>query len=223
MINLQTIRNLALSRADMSNSNFRDDQTLNYLINTSIEELYDLIVAKYEDYFIKEINFNLTSNDDGYLIPDQVYKLKGLDFKISSDYVNVHPFNFEERNLRNITRQYYGVYNIRYRMLGNKLIITPKDEQAGEYRMWYIPRFADLVNDNDTLQVDLEQYVDYVIVDVAIKLLQQEESDPSVLIMQKEALKQRIKNMTSNRDAAYPGRITDVNTYWYDDLLPTRY
>ena len=74
------------------------------------------------------------------------------------------------------------------------------------------------------MSLDLEQWIDYVVVDVAIKLLQQEESDPSVLMAQKEALKQRIQAMATNRDAGSPGSITDVNVnYAWDDFFLGRY
>lgn len=222
MITLQQIRDFALARADMQNSNFRNITNLNYMVNTSIEELYDLIVSRFEDYYVEQFQFTINAPDDGYTIPVPVYKLRGIDAQINADWVTLNTFTFEERNIanRNVNRGFLGVYSLRYRWVGSQIKMVPQDQAPGVYRAWYIPRFTDLVNDTDTLQADLEQWVDYIVVDVGIKLLQQEESDTSVLMAQKEALKQRIQAMASNRDAGNPQRITDVSVnYWWDDFF----
>lgn len=64
------------------------------------------------------------------------------------------------------------------------------------------------------VQVDCDGvngWEEYIVVDAAMKCLQKEESDVSVLMAEKSALKQRIEAMASNRDAGKPERITDVN------------
>jgi hypothetical protein len=53
-------------------------------------------------------------------------------------------------------------------------------------------------------------WTEYVIVDAAIKCLQKEESDVSVLMVQKAALKQRIEEASQNRDAGQPSTISDT-------------
>jgi hypothetical protein len=74
-----------------------------------------------------------------------------------------------------------------------------------------------LVNENDTLD-DLNYYAEYVITDVAIKMLVKQEDDPSVFIMQKQALEKRIRDKAANRDAAVADTISDAsaeNDWWY--------
>lgn len=225
-ITLAQIKTHVLQRADMVNSNFISnsgtDSELNYFVNKSIEELYDELVSRFEDYYVDSLQFTIASGDDGYNVPaNVVYKLRGLDFKIGGDWVTIHRYTFEERNRgnRQINRAMLGLTNIKYRWVGNRIKIIPADQAPGEYQLWYIPRIIDLVNDADTLQADLEQWVDYVIVDAAIKCMQKEESDVSVLAMQKAALMQRIDSMAANRDAGSAEVVTDVRNYIYDDPL----
>ena len=48
--------------------------------------------------------------------------------------------------------------------------------------------------------------------DAAIKALQKEESDASVLMSQKEALRQRIMSTAMNRDAGLSDQISDTRS-----------
>ena len=53
-------------------------------------------------------------------------------------------------------------------------------------------------------------WLEYVIVDSAIKMLQKEESDVAVFMAQKQALIKRIEEMATNRDAGAPSTVRDV-------------
>jgi hypothetical protein len=55
-------------------------------------------------------------------------------------------------------------------------------------------------------------WLEYVIVDCAIKMLQKEEGDVQVLMMQKQALTKRIEEMAHNRDAGAPSSVRDVQS-----------
>jgi len=203
MITLTQLRNRCLSRADMANSNFRNTEELDFLITTSLDELYDHLVGSYEDYFVQEMTINIASGQDSYLFAADVYKLLGVDTNTGAGYEEIDPYVFSDRNT------IIGYDHLRYRWLGKSLKFLPKEHAAGEYRIYYIPR---LVLDGEDIPPELEQYIDYVVIDVAIKLLQQEESDPSVLMAQKAEMKQRIKSMAANRDAGNP--LTVRQTRW---------
>ena len=216
MTTLLQIREFALARADMQHSNFRDTTQLNYMINKSAEELYDILVSRFEDYYSKSVEFNIAPGNDGYLLAQSIYKLRGVDYSNGGTWITLHPFTFEERNRGNR----YGanlLANRRYRWMGQDFKVMPPDQAAGKYRLWYIPRFTDMVTDSDVLDFNLEQWVDYIVVDVGIKLLQQEESDTAVLMAQKAGLMARITSMASNRDAGSPETITDSRRDWDDD------
>lgn len=218
---LAEIKELVLQRADMVNTNFVSDAELTAWINQACDCMYDLIVSRYEDYYTTSFVFTISSPNDGYTIPDSLYKLRGLDRQLSGDWVTLHPFTFEERNTgnRQINRALLGLTNLKYRLVGSTIKIIPPDQAAGTYQAWYIPDFTPLVNDSDTLSVESERWKEYVIADAAIKCLLKEESDASGLMAEKAEMEKRILNMAQNRDAGSPERIQDVRYWIWDDPL----
>lgn len=221
MTTLAEFRTLVLQRCDMVNSNFVSTSELNSWINQAADCLYDLIVSRYEDYYTTSFEFSIPSGSDGYTLPEEVYKIKGLDFKISSDWVTIHTFTFEERNRgnRQINRALLGLTNIKYKWIGSNIKIIPADQAAGTYRCWYIPDLVELTSDSEELQADLNRWKEYIIADVAIKCLIKEESDPSAIMAEKAELERRVLSMASNRDAGAPERVQDVNSNLWDDPL----
>jgi len=110
-----------------------------------------------------------------------------------------------------LTSSYLGVFNLRYRVVDKNLMFIPPP-QAGQFiQVWYAPRMTRLLKDSDVLDC-ISGWDEYVSVDAAIKALQKEESDPSVLMARKEELKQRILETSQNRDIGQPDRISDVRT-----------
>lgn len=222
---LAQLRTLARQRADMENSTFVSDSEFNNYINDSYGELYDLLVASFEDYYLKApVTFTLTSPTNTYALPSDFYKLRGLDFQLSSgDWTTVTLFNFAERNVKSrlLSRYSYGQKNVSYRVMGQYLRIEPADECSGTYQLWYIPRYTRMTSDSDTLG-DVLDFSEYVIVDAAIKALVKEESDISALLAIKGQLHERVITMAKSRVADKPERVADVsNTFLaFETLYP---
>lgn len=215
-VSLLTLRTSVRQRCNMENSQFVSDSELNRYINQSLAELYDLVVASYEDYEIQEIVFNYTSSsnqpsDDGYTLPADFYKIRGLDFQAGTEWAEVEPFTFINRNRSSSTDIYTNrafLYPARnYKVVGNSLRLIPIGQCNGTYRMFYIPCPTALVNDGDTTSLSFSGWDEYVVVDASIKCMQKEESDVSVLQMQKQELKQRILEMAGSRDAGAPKQV----------------
>jgi hypothetical protein len=209
---LLNMRERVRARADMKNSSFVEDDELTQYINSSYQELYDLLVASFEDYYTATpLSINITSGNS-FDLPVDFYKLRGVDGKLdNNNFFTLQPFNFAERN---VNRQGLGIINsniwyTQYRIVGNKILITPEDNATGNYRLWYIPRCPILVSDIDTLD-GINGWEEYVVVDAARKCLAKEESDTSGLVQDKEMLRKRIEAMAARRDAGMPKTITDV-------------
>ena len=211
-ITLANLKTQARYRANMENSLFVTDAELLTYINSSIAELHDLLVASFDsDYSISSYEFSTVSGTDSYALPSAFYKLKGVDAQLNGTYWStISPFNFNERNLRTgvYSSNLLG-YQFKYRILGGNLVFSPVPDGAYNIKMWYIPTATKLVNDADTLD-DINQYSEYIIVDAAIKMLQKEESDVSILLAQKADLRKRIENMAQNRDADKSDAVSDI-------------
>lgn len=205
-------RTLAKRYADMENSSFVSDAEWNTYLDLAHADLYDMLVASYEDYFLKDPapTYSLTSGENTISLPSDFYKLRGIDVNIGGRYVTLHPFQFEERNVydRAVSRLGYGVRRLRYRVMGTKIRIVPEDDAAGTYRVWYIPRYTPLASGSDeyTGVLDWEEFIPQ---SAAIMAIQKEEGDPSVMMTVLGQTKKRIMDMSANRDSGEPQRISD--------------
>lgn len=217
VMTLAQIRTAARQRADMTASQFVTNEEWNSYINSSLAELYDLLVTKFgNDYFVQTYSFQTNPSVERYDLPSDFYKLLGVDLALTpgegdNGYISLRPFTFAERN-RYATanaQTWIGVTNLRYRLSANKLWFTPIPQVGQTIRLWYVPRVIPLVNDTDEND-GISGWLEYVIVDAAIKALQKEESDVTVLLAQKGALIKRIEGAAENRDAGNPATVADV-------------
>lgn len=212
---LLSLRQQSQQRADRVNSNFVTTAEWNDYINQSYFELYDLLKNVYEDWFFAQPYIFTTDGSDSYVLPDDFYNLMGVDCGLSptgNAFVSIHKYDFIERNryiYPNLTSTFFGVFNMRYRLMGNRLHFIPTPSANQIIRVWYVPRMVRLLQDTDMAD-GVSGWMEYIIVDSAIKALQKEESDVSVLMAQKEALKRRIEETAINRDIGQPDTISDT-------------
>lgn len=206
---LLQLKTRARELSDMEDSLFVSESELTSYINQSSLELYDLLVASFEDYYLDVTADTLVaSGQDSIAVPTNLYKLRGVDHLISSDkWQDLQPFSFQDRNASNqslVQPSYYGTSGLRYRLQGSTIKLMPSDQASGTYRIWYVPKMSQMVVDADTLPDHLDAWDEYVVVDAAIKMLQKEESSTSALDGMKANLKKRIEAMSRNRDSAHP-------------------
>lgn len=230
-MSLAQIRLNSQQRADRVNSPFVTLPEWNSYINQSLFELYDLLVTAYgEEYFAAPfLVFNTNGTDQFYPLPDGTnyngappfYKMLGLDLGLNTNaqpnngWVTVKKFNFIDRNAfyyPNTNSSQYGVFNLRYRLFGNKLEFIPTPNSGQPMRLIYIPRMTQLLKDTDITSSGISGWIEYIIVDAAIKALQKEESDVSVLQSQKMALIKRIEAAGMNRDAGQADTVSDTRS-----------
>ncbi len=233
---LGQIRLQAQQRADQVNSQFLTLPEWNANINNSLFELYDLLVQSYgEEYFVATpVIFTTNGSTTIYPLPDGIttftngltnatgfvaapfYKLMGVDLGPNqgpNGWVTVKKFNFIDRNAffyPNTNSTLYGVFNMSYRLLGNGIEFIPLPSANQPCRIWYIPRMPMLLADTDITTSGVSGWIEYVIVDAAIKAMQKEESDCSLLMAQKAELKRRIEAASMNRDVGQPDTISDT-------------
>lgn len=218
MVTLGDIKLKARQRADQVNSKFVQDDELTNYINNSYAELYDIIIATDANYYLNIVLFTIPSGEYTYPLPVDFYKLKGVDFSTGSgvpgtNWLTVNQFIFSERNnATGVSPVLTGTTNaLAYILQSNQLYFMPENQAGGTYRMWYIPRCVTLVLDTDVFD-SINGFDEYVIVDAAIKMMQKEESDVTVLMAQKQALLSRIQSMSADRDYSSPKKVSNVQT-----------
>lgn len=239
---LEAVRIAAQQRSDQFSSDFLTQAEWNANINASYFELYGLLVQKYgNEYFVALDStgsfFQFTTNGtseiyplpDGsvtYLMPDgstapSFFKLLGVDLQINgaNQWVTLKPFPFIERNrisTQNAQASIGRSTNLRYHLLGSNLLLRPRPMSGQIIRIPYVPRMTILVDDDATFD-GVNGWEEYIVIDAAIKAMQKEESDCSILMAQKTAMIQRIEAEAENRDVGSPARVGDARGIGYDD------
>lgn len=226
---LSQIRLQAQQRADRVNSQFVTMVEWNQNINQCLFELYDLLVTAYgEEYFAAPfLTFSTDGTSQFYDLPNGTnynaapafYKLLGVDLGLNTSatpnngWVTLERFNLIDRNnfyFPNTNSSQYGIFNMRYRLYGNKIEFTPTPSASQPMRLIYIPRMTMLLRDTDITTNGVSGWLEYVIVRSAILALAKEESDTSVLAAQLAMLTKRIEASSMNRDVGQASTISDT-------------
>ena len=215
---LATVTLQAQQRADMVNSGFITPAEWTSMINASYQELYGILITAYgEDWeFTATYNFNSDGVNEMFALPSDTFKIMGVDCQWqagnTSSNVTLKRFNMRERN--RFAAPFYaalpGVPFIApmYRIQGGNIWFKPIPAVL-PFMVYYAPRLQILVNPTDTLD-GVNGWEEYIVCDAAIKAMQKEESDCSVLMAQKMALLKRINDEAANRDIGDPATVTDV-------------
>jgi hypothetical protein len=236
-MSLYELRLRAQQTADLVNSQFVLTSEWNAFIRLAMYELYDLLIDSYEDLFASEYAFiNTNGTLQRYPLPDGVtnylggtypntgstnpakafYKLAGMDLGINTSnnaWVTLQRFDFIDRNkyvYPNSTSTIYGVYNMRYRLMGNYVNIIPTPAGNQQIRMWYSPRLPGLLQDTDVTTIGYSGWIRYPIVRAAKYALDKEESDTTKLDAEISYMKMRIEQASQNRDAGIPDTISET-------------
>lgn len=149
------------------------------------------------------------------------YKLAGADLNVNTSIltpsrVSLLKFNFIKRNqyvYPNSTSTIYGVYNMRYRIMGNNVNIIPTPAGNQTLVFWYTGRLPALLQDTDLTTIGVSGWLRYVIVRAAKYALDKEEgSDTSKLDSEILFLNNRIQAAAANRDDSMPDTISETRS-----------
>jgi hypothetical protein len=236
-MSLYELRLRAQQTADRVGSQFVTTSEWNAFLRLAMYELYDILITAYEDLFASQYVFiNTNGTVQNYPLPDgatnylggvypsaagnpapALYKLAGVDLGINTSnnaWVTLRKFDFIERNkyvYPNCTSTIYGVYNMRYRLMGNFVDIIPTPAGNQQIRMRYSPKLPALLKDSDLTTLGYSGWLRYPIVRAAKYALDKEEgSDTSKLDTELMMLVMRIEQAASNRDAGVADTISNT-------------
>jgi hypothetical protein len=192
-VSVGDILDRALKKADMYESGFIDSANGEQmdLLNEAYCELYDLLVTRFENYFVSEASITLTPNTTEYNLPTDFYKSVGVDYKIGAtptQFVTLKPFMENERN---------------------GMIGTVGTIPAGEIRIRYVPSPFKYTDRAELVQ-GISGWETLMVILLAISFKEKEESDTGPLERQLARQMQRIEEASQNRDAGMPHHITDI-------------
>lgn len=239
-MSLGELRLRSQQTADRVNSAFVLNTEWNSFLRLAMYELYDLLITTYEDFNTAPpvyVNTALTSAGSQFLydLPNglnylggnlggtsgapapRFHKMTGVDLGVNTSnnaWVTLNSFNWIDRNnyvYPNSTSTIYGVYNMRYRVLGNQLAVIPTPAGNQQIRLWYAPVLPALLADTDLTNIGYTGWLRYVIARAAKYALDKEEgSDTTKLDAELNFLKIRIEQSAPNRDQGLPSTISNT-------------
>lgn len=234
------LRLRAQETCDRVDSNFVEIPEWNAFLRLAMYELYDLLITVYEDYGVAPfVYINTSGSVMNYALPNGVsnyfggvynnaslssgnpaaafYKLVGVDLGVNTSnnaWVTLNRYDYIDRNAYvypNSTSTIYGVYNMRYRVMGSSINFIPTPAGNQQIRLTYAPRLTGLLADTDLTTIGNSGWLRYPIVRTAKYALDKEEgADTSKLDAELLFLKTRIEQSASNRDIGQPDTISET-------------
>jgi hypothetical protein len=222
------IETLVRQESDTENDPHIGAVEIQNYINLSRLELYDLLVTRYgDDYFTANAIITTNGTDQEYPLPNgTLYSnapafYKGMLAEVRAFgnpgvanqpvWISLIKFNLREKNRYNLMNQALvtGYMWPRYRLMGSKIMFQPLPNAGMTIRLWYAPKLTPLVLSDDVAE-DWGGWLEYVIVDAALKCVQKQERDPSLLAARKGSLLARIEAAAQNRDLGEPNTVTET-------------
>lgn len=176
-------------------------------VDAAYKEAHEVIVAEWEDYFVKKVTDFAIAGGAGantYTIAaTDFFKLKGIQKQAGSTWappLPTHGFN-----------EMGAVTELSYRHQADTIYFEPELSCAGTYRLWYVYTPADLTLVTDTI-VDINGMVKAFIRDaVATRaILREEDSDVAMMGKLRDDMRARLARMAARRNAGRGRKVADT-------------
>ncbi len=205
---LLELRTRCLERADMvfnsavaAGDRYITTTELNALINTSYAELYGTLV-RYGMHRDEELATVVTDGNVNYQLPADIYSVLAV-YRVEGNGTRVYLTRHDHRVRPNQARTQAKAHT--YRVVGANMEFNPVPS-SGTYEMLYIPVPGEMTADDDLIDGVLG-WEEYVVIDVAIKLKQKEDSDPALLMAERERLLRRIQEEARDEEMSESGQV----------------
>jgi hypothetical protein len=170
-------------RADcVSDTEFITDAELGRLLDEAYCELVDFLVTADIHQFETTDTVTITAGVDTYPLPDDLYKLLGVDFQWSTSpvrYEEIPLLGFSERNdYANLLTSGVSVARASgYRIVGDGIQFIPQPPTGQVYKLSYAPAPADFASLPDATLIDgIAGYDALLVVMAAANIRVKEES-----------------------------------------------
>jgi hypothetical protein len=170
------LRNYARERTSTENNGAIPEDTLGRFVNFSLGAFYSLITTTYADYNMSRYLATISIGNT-IPIPPDFYKLRVVDFGSPGSWCTVYGYNLQERNRNNnpisVMSVPFGNFAARrVRVMGNAIYVEPEQLAAGQYQVWYTPKFAWLKSDTQQVgpEMDIDGMTEYAMAATGIKI-----------------------------------------------------
>lgn len=211
---------------DISGSAFYADYDLLKMVNKSLSKLQSIMVNSYDgSYFVQTGSYDVTtvaSQQDYDISSLNPWKVVSVSYNDGSfDYI-CQPAPWSDRHDSQLYTELATLDNIspyRYLLFGNRLKLIPAPPASKTIKIWHIPRWSNLTAVTDTIDAQIpEQYLDYAIADVAIKVKTKSEESIQEVMAIRQDTERLIREDAENRitkQVRYAPDVNDDLPFWF--------
>ncbi len=195
-------------RTEQEGSQFVSDNELGRYLNQSCAKLWGKLVrARGDQYYKTSVNQVVDSVNATFVLPDDFFKLVGIDVAIDGRVRTLHPLDWSRRAdylSSPVPWTYEGP--LAYDIAGPGVSFYPTPQAARLVTLWYVPWSPIL---GDDVFDGINGWEHYAILDTCIAMLSKEESDTRDLRLERDDMEARIDELSSTRDDGAPARVQD--------------
>lgn len=203
---LAQLRTELLIAAGMNTSGTSVDLTptvLNGIINSAVYEGWDVIVNKWLDYYSGGAVISVVADTDTYALPSDFYKLRVVWILDGDRYIRLRPAALDAAHT--FTGQAVGTKGrYRYRVTNRNLVLMPVPSGAESLRVFYVPIKQEMVNDSDTLALDVPIELKYILAIAWRDVLDRQNLDPSPALAKMQQYEAKLRTAADSLDAGEP-------------------
>lgn len=207
MLNL---RERAQVLSDLKTSDFLTIPEWEPVLNDGIRAVYSEVVALCPSFKVSTSNFTITTTaTPSVALP--------ADFRAVYGVVRDPALTSEVRLNRYAPRAAAGRFERSYRIDGRNLVIEPRAQSLGTYRLDYTPAAVELVNDGDLMDAELEMFEDAVVLHAVCSALASDQRDYSQQAALLGAAMDRVRAWAGNARSSDPDTVEDVrrgSAFW---------
>jgi hypothetical protein len=191
----------------------------NQLVNQSIKELYDrLVAARGHEYYIAFDSFDTVVGDQFYPLPDDFYEMLTVKLNwAATDVEELDQMAYSEMiHLGNVST--WGRWTPKGYRVVQELFLAPSPTGIVQVELIYLPGFGELTLDSDTFD-GVNGWEKSVCLRTAIEMrtIQQEDTSDLERLYEREVA--RIEGLAADRAALTPKTVRDV----YPEGSPRRW
>jgi len=226
---LSTLISDARSSADMPVDGFVTDAEVTRWVNEGLQQLHRFLVDAFEtEYAFKTEAVSFVTGTEEYALPEDFYRLYGIDLNLAGRYYALQPYTFAERNrFRNSTGPSALWYNVRNRLMPRYAIIRSASDVPAlrvlpsnfdaTGTILYAPTVVTLVDGSDGVDLP-DGWERYASTYAAIRMLMKEESSTTELQKLIDRWDRELVELRDTRDAAFPKKVVDMDRVNFDEL-----
>lgn len=183
------------------------------LVDTSLAKMHNMLVALYEDYYLKKGTFQIVANQSVYPLPVDFMKERQVFYEDSSTF-RIPLRRIPISDLTNVPISItYQAIPVGYVIYGNVMEIFPKpaNSQLNKVHFFYVPEYTPALNDDSPIEAAVSfGWDEWIVNDVTIQIRNKAMIPAQELVQERAMLEATIKAQAKNRNVGDPPRVVDT-------------